>query len=81
MTPSRERPDAELWVVDAVDDGVAVLVLADEPEEVVVSEVSAELLGERAVAGALLRVPLGSVGEPVWAEATVVPEEGDPEEG
>ena len=81
MTSPTERPEAELWVVDAVDDGVAVLVLADEAEELVVSEVAADLLGERAEVGVLLRVPLGDVGEPIWEEATPVPAEGGAPEG
>ena len=76
-----ERPGAELWAVDAVADGVAVLVLVDETDELVISEVTVELLGTRAVAGALLKVPLGDVGEPVWEQAVRVEEPGDEDGG
>lgn len=57
---------------------MAVLVLADETEDVVVSEVAAELLGDRAEPGTLLEVPLGDVGEPVW-EGAVPVDERDPD--
>ena len=56
----------EVWVVDQVADGLAVLV---EDEDEIVVEVAAELLGELAIEGAVLRVPLGSVGEPEWGRA------------
>lgn len=69
---SPERPSSERWVVDDVRESVATLVLADETEEVVVSEVAAGLLGDRAEPGALLEVPLGEVGEPVWERAVRV---------
>lgn len=71
---SPERPSSERWVVDDVRESVAVLVLADETEEVVVSEVAVQLLGDRAEPGALLEVPLGEVGEPVWERAVRVAE-------
>lgn len=58
--------------MDEVRESVAVLVLADETEEVVVSEVAVGLLGDRAEPGALLEVPLGEVGEPVWERAVRV---------
>ncbi len=62
-----EMGDApEVWVVDRVDGAVAVLVAQDT--EIVV-QVQAELLGADAVEGAVLLVPLGAIGEPVWAEA------------
>lgn len=69
---------SERWIVNDVRDSVAVLVLADETEEVVVSEVAAELLGDRAEPGTLLEVPLGDVGEPVWERAVPV-DEPDPD--
>ena len=72
-----DRPEAETWVVDRVEGAVAVLVAVDDPDaddpdqddEPVVVEVAASLLGEHAVEGAVLRVPLGAVGEPVWDAA------------
>lgn len=67
-----ERPSSERWAVDAVGDGVAVLVLVDGNEEVVVSEVAVQLLDDRAEPGAVLDVPLGEVGEPVWERAVRV---------
>jgi hypothetical protein len=36
----------------------------------VVVEVAAALLGDHAVEGAVLRVPLGAVGEPAWEKAS-----------
>ena len=72
----------ETWVIDRIDDGIAVLVEDPDPakgdpsEETpesdtqAVIEVSAELLGEHAVEGAVLRILLGDVGEPVWALAS-----------
>lgn len=70
---SEARPEArsELWVVDRLERPIAVLVedtAGDDGTRAVV-EVAAELLGEHAVEGAVLRVPLGAVGEPVWEEA------------
>lgn len=56
----------EIWVVDRVENGVAILV-EDDSETVV--EVAAELLGPHAVEGAVLRVPVGAVGEPTWEAA------------
>ena len=64
MNDSGDAP--EVWVVDRVDGAVAVLVAQDT--EIVV-QVQAELLGADAVEGAVLLVPLGDVGEPIWAEA------------
>ena len=61
-----DRPTHETWVVDRIEDGVAVL-FEDEGEIVV--EVSAAELGEHAEEGAVLIVPLGQVGEPVWNRA------------
>jgi len=57
----------EIWVVDQLSDGLA-LVVEDENEIVV--EVATELLGDLAIEGAVLRVPLGAVGEPDWSRAT-----------
>ena len=59
--------DLDVWVVDRVDNGVAVLV---EDESEIVVEVAAQLLGELAVEGAILHVPHGDLGEPVWSQAT-----------
>jgi hypothetical protein len=60
------EPTTEWWVVDRVEGGIAVVV--QEDDEIVV-EVGVAELGSLAVEGAVLRVPLGTVGEPVWAEA------------
>lgn len=73
-------PDDEIWVVGSVRDGVAVLVedLDLDEEEVagergeatrMVVEVAVVLLGDQAVEGAVLRVPVGDVGEPMWEAA------------
>ncbi len=62
-----ETNEVEVWVVDRVEDGIAVLV---EDDGDIIVQVAAALLGDLAVEGAILRVPLGSVGEPVWTEAT-----------
>ena len=61
-----ERPTHEVWVVDRIEGRIAVLV---EDEGEIVVEVAAADLGTHAVEGAVLIVPLGSVGEPVWEEA------------
>lgn len=70
MSGSEEAsaPTEEVWVVDRIEAKVVVLVLEAE-DGTVVSEVAADLLGDRAVEGAVLRVPLGGVGEPVWERA------------
>jgi hypothetical protein len=57
----------EVWVVDQVADGLAVLV---EDEDEIVVQVASDLLGDMAIEGAVLRVPLGSVGQPEWDLAT-----------
>jgi hypothetical protein len=61
-----DRPTHEVWVVDRVESGIAVLI---EDEGEIVVEVSTQELGANAVEGAVLVVPLGAVGEPVWEEA------------
>lgn len=61
-----ERPTHEVWVVDRMEEGIAILV---EDEGEIVVEVSAADLGDHAVEGAVLLVPLGEVGEPIWGEA------------
>jgi hypothetical protein len=66
MTSAEERPAYETWVVDRIEGDIAVLV---EEEGEIVVELSAGALGPHAEEGAVLRVPLGSVGEPVWSEA------------
>lgn len=53
---------------------MAVLILDAPGDDPVISEVDAALLGSHAARGAVLEVPLGSVGEPVWEEAVVVEE-------
>ena len=58
--------DFETWVVDRIDGEIAILV---ESEGEIVVEVSARMLGDNAVEGAVLTVPLGLVGEPVWEKA------------
>lgn len=62
----QQETGPELWIVDRVDGGIVVLI--EEDSEVVVT-VSAELLGELAVEGAVLSVPVGGVGEPLWENA------------
>jgi hypothetical protein len=96
--PSRKkgRPEAETWVVDRVEGRITVLVAAEdvaatdrgaddasEEDEPVVVEVASALLGDHAVEGAVLRVPLGDVGEPVWdaAERDTAAEEARRAEG
>jgi hypothetical protein len=59
--------NVEPWVVDRVEGELAVVV--QEDDEIVVQVGVAEL-ADHAVEGALLQVPLGPVGEPLWAEAT-----------
>lgn len=69
---SRGRPEAEVWIVDRVDGDVAVLLAVEDLEEgddAAVVEVAARLLGDHAVEGAVLRVPIGEVGEPMWEAA------------
>jgi hypothetical protein len=69
---TRGRPEAEVWIVDRVDGKIAVLIAAEDledEEEAAVVEVAARLLGDRAVEGAVLRVPIGAVGEPMWDAA------------
>lgn len=61
--------ESEVWVVDSVAADVAVLVEASEDEAPAVIEMAAELLGDLAVEGAVIVVPLGDVGEPVWGSA------------
>jgi hypothetical protein len=76
-----DRPEEEVWVVDRVEGRIAVLVEergaealdqrdSDSSPGPVVVEVAAELLGDHAVEGAVLRVPLGAVGEPAWEKAS-----------
>ena len=64
-----EPKEPEVWIVDSVEDGVAVLVEASDDDEPAVIEMAAALLGDSAVEGAVLVVPLGDVGEPLWEEA------------
>lgn len=64
-----ELKEPEAWVVDSIEDGVAVLVEASDAEELALIEMAAELLGASAVEGAVLVVPLGDVGEPIWDQA------------
>ena len=59
----------EVWIVDHLKAGVAVLVEATDDDDAAVIEVAATLLGPHAVVGAVLIVPLGDVGEPVWEDA------------
>lgn len=60
------RPSHEIWIVDRVEGALTVLV---EEEGEIVVEVDTRELGSNAVEGAVLVVPLGQVGEPVWSEA------------
>lgn len=59
----------EMWIVDHLQGGVAVLVEATDEDDAAVIEVAAALLGPHAIEGAVLIVPLGDVGEPVWEDA------------
>ena len=59
----------EVWVVDSLGDGIAVLVEAGDKEPPSLIEMSADLLGSLAIEGAVLVVPLGEVGEPLWDKA------------
>lgn len=59
----------EMWIVDRVHDRVAILVEATEEDDPAVIEVAVTLLGPHADEGAVLIVPLGDVGEPVWDRA------------
>jgi hypothetical protein len=72
--PRKGAPEVEIWIVDRVEQGIAVLVEAAGPEDeedeaLGVVEVDAGLLGEHAEEGAVLLVPLGEVGEPMWEHA------------
>jgi len=48
---------------------VAVLVEASDDDEPALIEMAADLLGDLAIEGAVLIVPLGSVGDPLWDQA------------
>lgn len=74
---SISRPDEEIWIVAGVEGGVAVLVLDAGDEPPVVTEVDGSLLGDHAVEGTVLSVPLGAVGEPVWEDALPVADRGE----
>ncbi|MGB1779861.1 MAG: hypothetical protein ACPHQP_09925 [Longimicrobiales bacterium] len=64
-----KKSDPEVWMVDSIEDGVALLVEMSDEEEPALIEMAADLLGDSAVEGAVLVVPLGEVGEPLWGEA------------
>ena len=64
-----KKSESEVWVVDTITDGVAVLVEASDDDEPALIEMAADLLGDLAVEGAVLVVPLGSVGDPLWDQA------------
>ena len=61
--------EAETWIVDSIQDGVAVLVDRRNDEVPSLIEMSADLLDGFAIEGAVLVVPLGLVGEPLWDKA------------
>lgn len=63
------KSDPEVWMVDSIEDGVALLVEMSDDEEPALIEMAAGLLGDSAIEGAVLVVPLGEVGEPLWGEA------------
>jgi hypothetical protein len=65
-TEGMSDPEHEFWIVDRVTAGVAILV---EGGGELVAEVAEAELGPHAVEGAVLVVPLGAVGEPVWSRA------------
>lgn len=71
------EPEAEIWIVGRIEDGVALLVLDDPEGEPVLSEVDARLLEGHAVEGAVLQVPVGTVGEPVWEDAVLLEEQDE----
>ena len=48
-----EPKEPEVWIVDSVEDGVAVLVEASDDDEPAVIEMAAALLGESAAEGAV----------------------------
>jgi len=64
-----KKSEPEVWVVDAIEEGVALLVEMSDDEEPALIEMAAGLLGDSAVEGAVLVVPLGEVGEPLWDRA------------
>ena len=64
-----KKSEPEVWVVDTITDGVAVLVEASDDDEPALIEMAADLLGDLAIEGAVLVVPLGSVGDPLWDQA------------
>ena len=64
-----KKSEPEVWAVDTITDGVAVLVEASDDDEPALIEMAADLLGDLAVEGAVLVVPLGSVGDPLWDQA------------
>lgn len=61
--------EPEVWIVDTIEGDVAVLVEASDEEAPAVIEMAAGLLGDLAEEGAVLIVPLGAVGEPLWDQA------------
>jgi len=64
-----KNSEPEVWIVDTITDGVAVLVEASDDDEPALIEMAADLLGDLAIEGAVLIVPLGSVGDPLWDQA------------
>ncbi|MDG2281958.1 MAG: hypothetical protein P8L45_02505 [Longimicrobiales bacterium] len=64
-----KNSEPEVWIVDTITDGVAVLVEASDDDEPALIEMAADLLGDLAIEGAVLVVPLGSVGDPLWDQA------------
>lgn len=63
------RSEAEVWCVDSIEGSIAILVEVNDDAEPAVIEMAAGLLGDGAVEGAVLVVPLGDVGEPLWLQA------------
>ena len=63
------KSEPEVWVVDSIENGVALLVEMSDDEEPALIEMDAALLGDAGVEGAVLVVPLGDVGEPLWDQA------------
>lgn len=64
-----KKSEPEVWVVDSIENGVALLVEMSDDDEPALIEMAAVLLGDSAVEGAVLVVPLGEVGEPLWDQA------------
>ena len=50
------KSDPEVWMVDSIEDGVALLVEMSDDEEPALIEMAAGLLGDSAIEGAVLEI-------------------------